>query len=39
MGHARPSAENFAEMRESGVRGLLVYCADYRSSNSLAVSR
>jgi len=33
MGHARPSAENtFAEMRESGVRGLLVYRADYRRS-------
>jgi hypothetical protein len=24
----------FGEMRESGVRGLLVYCADYRCSRS-----
>ena len=28
----------FAEMRESGARGLLAYCADYRSSHSIAVS-
>jgi hypothetical protein len=28
----------FAEMRESGVRGVLVYCADYRCSHSVAVS-
>jgi hypothetical protein len=28
----------FAEMRESGVRGLLVYCADYRCSHSIAIS-
>ena len=38
MGHARPSAENFAEMRESGVRAILVYCADYRCSHSIAVN-
>ena len=25
-------------MRESGVRGLLLYCADYRCSHSLAIS-
>ena len=35
----RPQKITFAKMRESGVRGLLVYCADYRCSNSLAVSR
>jgi len=28
----------FAEMRESGIRGLLVYCADYRCSHSIAIS-
>jgi len=28
----------FAEMRESGIRGLLVYCADYRCSHSIAVN-
>jgi hypothetical protein len=27
---ARPQRITFAEMRESGVRGLLVYCSDYR---------
>jgi hypothetical protein len=25
----------FGEMRSSGVRGVLVYCADYRCSNSI----
>jgi hypothetical protein len=25
-------------MREMGVRGLLVYCADYRCSHSIAIS-
>jgi len=28
----------FAEMRESGIRGLLVYCADYRCSHSITIS-
>jgi hypothetical protein len=28
----------FAEMREQGVRGLLIYCADYGCSHSLAIS-
>jgi hypothetical protein len=28
----------FAEMRESGVRGLLVYCADYHCSHSVATA-
>jgi hypothetical protein len=27
-----------AEMRAAGVRGLLVYCADYRCSHSIAIS-
>jgi hypothetical protein len=35
----RPQEITFAEMRESGVRGLLVYCADYyRCSHSMAIS-
>ena len=34
----RPQKITFAEMRDSGVRGLLVYCADYRCSHSIAVS-
>jgi hypothetical protein len=34
----RPTKITFAEMRESGVRGLLVYCADYRCSHSIAIS-
>ena len=28
----------FAEMRDMGVRGLLVYCAVYRCSHSIAIS-
>jgi hypothetical protein len=27
-----------AEMRASGVRGLLIYCSDYRCSHSVAIS-
>ena len=34
----RPQKITFAEMRESGVRGLIVYCADYRCSHSIAIS-
>jgi hypothetical protein len=34
----RPQKITFAEMRESGMRGLLVYCADYRCSHSTAIS-
>jgi hypothetical protein len=34
----RPQKITFAEMHDTGVRGLLVYCADYRCSHSLAVS-
>jgi hypothetical protein len=26
----RPQKITFAEMREMGVRGVLIYCADYR---------
>jgi hypothetical protein len=28
----RPQKITFAEMRDSGVRGLLVFCADFRCS-------
>jgi hypothetical protein len=35
---ASPQKITFDEMRESGVRGLLVYSADYRCSRSIAVS-
>jgi hypothetical protein len=34
----RPQKITFAEMRDIGVRGLLVYCADYRCSHSIAIS-
>jgi hypothetical protein len=34
----RPQKITFDEMRDMGVRGLLVYCADYRCSHSLAIS-
>jgi len=35
---ARPRKITFAEMRESGVRGLQIYCADYHCSHSIAIS-
>ena len=34
----RPQKITFGEMRESGVRGLLVYCADYHCSQSVRLS-
>ena len=34
----RPQKITFAEMRDMGMRGLLVYCADYRCSHSIAIS-
>jgi hypothetical protein len=34
----RPHKITFAEMRESGVRRILVYSADYRCSHSIAIS-
>ena len=34
----RPPKITFAEMHESGVRGLLVCCADYRCSHSIAIN-
>ena len=34
----RPTKITFAEMREMDVRGIIVYCADYTCSHSIAVS-
>jgi hypothetical protein len=34
----RPQKITFGEMRSSGVRGLLIYCSDYRCSHSIAIS-
>jgi hypothetical protein len=34
----RPQKITFAEMRDMGVRGVLIYCADSRCSHSIAVS-
>jgi hypothetical protein len=34
----RPTKISFGEMRSSGVRGVLVYCADYRCSHYIAVT-
>ena len=33
----RPVTITFGEMRDSGVRGILVYGSDYRYSNSMAL--
>jgi hypothetical protein len=33
----RPQKITFGEMRLSGARGLLVYCADYKCSHSIAI--
>ena len=35
---ARPVKITFAEIRSAGVRGILVYCSDYRCSHSIALS-
>ena len=34
----RPTKITFGDMREQGVRGILIYCADYRCSHSIAIS-
>jgi hypothetical protein len=34
----RPQKITFGEMRSTGVHGLLIYCADYRCSHSIAIS-
>ena len=33
-----PEKITFREMRESGVRGILVYCTDYKCSHSIELS-
>ena len=38
MTAAHPQKIAFGEMRDMGVRGLLIYCADYRCSHSIAIS-
>jgi hypothetical protein len=32
-----PTKITFGELRDMGVRGVLIYCADYRCSHSVAV--
>jgi hypothetical protein len=36
---ASPQKIIFAEMRASGVRGLVVYCLDHHCSHYIAISR
>jgi hypothetical protein len=33
-----PQKITFAEMRDTGVRGVLVYCRDFHCSHSIAIS-
>ena len=34
----RPNKITFADMRDMGVRGLLIYCADYKCSHLITLS-
>jgi hypothetical protein len=34
----RPQKITFADMRDMGVRGLLIYCSDYKCSHLIAIS-
>ncbi len=34
----RPTKITFADMRDMGVRGILIYCADYHCSRPVAMS-
>ena len=34
----RPTKISFGDMRDMGVHGLLIYCADYRRSHSMAIN-
>jgi hypothetical protein len=34
----RPQNITFGEMRASGVRGVLIYCSDYKCSHHIAIS-
>ena len=38
MPATRPEKITFGEMRAAGVRGLLIYCSDYKCSHSTAIS-
>jgi len=33
-----PQKITFGEMRASGVRGILIYCSDYKCNHSIAIS-
>jgi len=35
----RPTKITFAEMRTAGVRGVLVYCSDYKCSHATAIAQ
>jgi hypothetical protein len=35
---ARPQKITLGEMRSTGVRGVLIYCSDYKCSHSIAIS-
>jgi hypothetical protein len=35
----RPQKITLGEMRSTGVRGLLIYCSDYKCSHSIATTR
>ena len=34
----RPQKITFGDMRRSGIRGVLIYCADYQCSHSIRMS-
>jgi hypothetical protein len=34
----KPSKITFGELRDMGVRGVLIYCADYQCSHSIGLS-
>jgi hypothetical protein len=36
---ARPQKITLAEMRDTGVRGILIYCQDFHCSHSIAIRR
>ena len=38
MSVTRPQKITFGEMRSTGVRGILIYCADYHCSHLIAIS-
>jgi hypothetical protein len=38
MSASRPIKISFGDMREQGVRGVLIYCSDYKCSHSIALS-